>query len=156
MLFPKTAQTETLWQAYCRAGGPVDEDYVVARFGDGPALADELLALVLHGPKRATASLARDYSGGGDPMPKAGDHWMVLDGAGVTRCILRTSEVRIGPLASVDDRFAWDEGEGDRSRDWWLAAHRRYFGRQAAREGFAFSDEIATVFERFDLVWPRG
>ena len=58
------------------------------------------------------------------------------------------------PLASVDDQFAWDEGEGDRSRTWWLAAHRRYFARQAARQGFAMSDDIATVFERFELVWP--
>jgi hypothetical protein len=26
-------------------------------------------------------------------------------------------------------------GEGDRTRDWWLDAHRRYFARQASREG---------------------
>jgi hypothetical protein len=29
----------------------------------------------------------------------------------------------------VDEAFAWNEGEGDRTRDWWLAAHRRYFAR---------------------------
>jgi hypothetical protein len=39
-------------------------------------------------------------------------------------------------------------------RDWWLDAHRRYFARQATREGFEIDDEILTVFERFEVVWP--
>jgi uncharacterized protein YhfF len=54
----------------------------------------------------------------------------------------------------VDEAFARDEGEGDRTRNWWLAAHRRYFGRQATREGFKFDGNILTVFERFAVVWP--
>jgi hypothetical protein len=33
-------------------------------------------------------------------------------------------------------------------------SHRRYFGRQASPEGFDFDDEILTVFERFEVVWP--
>jgi hypothetical protein len=51
-------------------------------------------------------------------------------------------------------RIAWDEGEGDRSLDWWLAAHRRYFNQQAATLGFEMHDNIETVFERFEVVWP--
>ena len=35
-----------------------------------------------------------------------------------------------------------------------LDAHRRYFARQASREGCELDDEILTVFERFDVVWP--
>ena len=44
-------------------------------------------------------------------------------------------------------------GRGD-TREWWLTAHRRYFARQAMREGFEIDDEILTVFERFEVVWP--
>jgi uncharacterized protein YhfF len=55
----------------------------------------------------------------------------------------------------VDESFAWDEGEGDRTRADWIAGHRAYFTRQAAREGFEFSDETPLVFERFVVVWPR-
>jgi uncharacterized protein YhfF len=62
--------------------------------------------------------------------------------------------VTIKPLSEVDAAFAWDEGEGDRTRDWWLDAHHRYFARQAAREGFELDDDILTVFERFEVVWP--
>ena len=54
----------------------------------------------------------------------------------------------------MDETFAWDEGEGDRTRDWSLAAHRRYFNRLTSREGFDFDDNILTVFERFEVVWP--
>ena len=78
----------------------------------------------------------------------------LLDGEGQPRFIWRTTEIKIKPLSEVDEAFAWDEGEGDRTRDWWVAAHRRYFARQAAREGFELDDEILTVFERFEVVWP--
>jgi hypothetical protein len=56
--------------------------------------------------------------------------------------------VTIKPLSQVDEAFAWDEGEGDRTREWWLDAHRRYFPREATHEGFEIDDEILTVFER--------
>jgi NAD(P)-dependent dehydrogenase (short-subunit alcohol dehydrogenase family) len=35
---------------------------------------------------------------------------------------------------------------------WWLDAHRRYFARQAAREGFELDSDILMVFERFEVV----
>jgi len=63
-------------------------------------------------------------------------------------------KVTIKPLARFDEAFAWDEGEEDGTRDWWFDAHRRYFARQATREGFEMDDEILAVFERFEVVWP--
>ena len=46
------------------------------------------------------------------------------------------------------------EGEGDRTLEWWLQAHRAFFERQANREGFVFRDDMDTVFERFTVIWP--
>jgi uncharacterized protein YhfF len=83
-----------------------------------------------------------------------GGHVVVVDGRGEPMSIFQTTEVRVAPLSSVDDAFAWDEGEGDRTRDWWLAAHAEFFTRQAANEGFEFHPDIETVFERFKVVWP--
>jgi uncharacterized protein YhfF len=78
----------------------------------------------------------------------------MLDGKGCPpRFIWRTTEVRIKPLAQVDETFA--EDKGDRTRDWWLDAHRRYFARQASREGFELDHELLTVFERFEVVAAR-
>jgi uncharacterized protein YhfF len=62
--------------------------------------------------------------------------------------------VTIKPLIEVDAAFAWDEGEGDRTLVDWLDGHRRFFRRQATREGWQFHDRIETVFERFEVVWP--
>ena len=106
-------------------------------FGDSAELADELGLLVLHGPKRATAELVQAFSAQDEPL-----------------AIVRTTDVRVGPLSSVDDRFAWDEDEGDRTRAWWLDAHTRFFSRQCTAMGLTFSDDIGVVFERFELVWP--
>jgi uncharacterized protein YhfF len=59
--------------------------------------------------------------------------------------------VRIGPLSSVDDAFARDEGEGDHTRAYWLDAHARYFSRTLAAAGLAFHPDIPVVFERFTV-----
>ena len=152
-----TGQVAAFWQRFLATGTvepgtPVPE--VVEPFGDSAELADELLGLVIHGPKRATAGAVADYEREGVPLPRPGRLSIATDGAGRARAVLRTTDVRIGPLSSVDDEFAWDEGEGDRSRASWLDNHRRHFGRQAAREGFVMHDRIATVFERFAVVWP--
>jgi len=151
----KTPATDAYWQAFTAAAGMnAAADHDVVAFGDSPGLADELLALVLAGTKRATASLLRDVTVGNEPMPRVGGHVIVLDGAGVPRCIWRTTDVMVNRLIAVDVAFAWDEGEGDRTRADWLDGHRRYFARQAEREGFVFNDDIQTVFERFTVVWP--
>jgi uncharacterized protein YhfF len=146
--------TDAFWQEFRRYAGLDHDNYVVGSFGDSPETATELADLVIAGIKRAAASLARDYGDGREPTPKPGDFVIMLDGEGHPGFIWRTTEVTIKPLSQVDEAFAWDEGEGERTRDWWLDAHRRYFARQAMREGLDIDDEILTVFERFEVVWP--
>ncbi len=118
-------------------------------FGDTVELADELIELVVRGPKRATAAAVAQYEADGDPIPAVGDLSIAMDGSMRPRALLETTEVRVGPLSSVDDRFAWDEGEGDRTRAWWLDAHTWYFTRAFAGMGLEFHPDIAVVFERF-------
>jgi uncharacterized protein YhfF len=113
----KTNQTEEFWRAFAEYSRRVDSDYVVVAFGDHPHMATELAALVVSGTKRATASLVSDFSSSDNPLPKIGDFVVVVDGNGNPECIYRTTEIEIKPLISVDERFAWDEGEGDRTRE---------------------------------------
>ena len=153
-MLPRSPDTDTFWQAFRRYAGLDHDNYVVGSFGDSPEMATELADLAMAGIKRGTVSLARDYGEGREPMPKPGDFVMMLDGERRPRFIWRTTEVTIKPLSQADEASAWDEGEGDRTRDWWLDAHRRYFARQASPEGFDIDDEILTVFERFEVVWP--
>ncbi|MBD3782502.1 MAG: ASCH domain-containing protein [Micrococcales bacterium] len=135
-------------------GLPVQDGLDVSWFGDSPGLADELLAFVLGGTKRATAGLVAEYASEGERLPRVGDHWVVCDGAGAPRVVLRTTELRVGPLSSVDEQFAWDEGEYDRTLESWLDGHRRFFRRSCERIGLEFSDDLEVCFERFRVVWP--
>jgi uncharacterized protein YhfF len=148
----------SLWRSYGAAridhALPPEEDPPVEQFGDHAALADELLELVLSGTKRATAGLVVDFAAQNEALPRIGGHWVVCDGGGVPRCVLRSVELRVGRLDSVDDGFAWDEGEGDRTRSGWLAAHLAYFTRTQEARGEGWSDDLEVVFERFSVVWP--
>lgn len=148
---------QDLWRAYCSASGTdLSSLDAVERFGDSPAMADELLGLVLAGTKCATAGLVRDYAEVGAQPPRVGGHWIVVDGQGTPRCVLKTVELRVGLLSSVNEASAWDEGEGERTRDNWLVGHRRFFERQGQKRGVAFDEAREhVVFERFELVWPR-
>ena len=68
--------------------------------------------------------------------------------------VVRTPDVRFGPLSSVDDQFAWDEGEGDRSRAFWLDAHTNAFARMltAMSRDDEMHPDLPVVFERFELL----
>ncbi|GAB3595539.1 ASCH domain-containing protein [Angustibacter peucedani] len=145
---------DAMWTSYVAASGYDGPLVTSFAFGDSAEMADELGLLVLHGPKRATAGLLQEFVAGDEPLPRVGDRCAVLAGDGRPLAVVRTTDVRVGPLSSVDDRFAWDEGEGDRTRAWWLEAHTGYFSRQCAATGWAFSDDVDVVFERFELVWP--
>ncbi len=148
-----TPEIEAFWETFKAAAGVTHNEYVVVSFGDTPAMEDNLAALVGRGTKRATASLLRDYVGGDEPMPRVGDLALVVDGSRAPCCIYRITRVDVTPLSAVDERFAWDEGEGDRTLAWWMDAHHAFFRRQAAREDFLFHDEIEVVLERFEVVW---
>jgi uncharacterized protein YhfF len=115
-------------------------------FGDSPALADELLALVIKGVKTATCSTEDE------PNTSApGERWIVLDSRGEPRCVIETTEVTYRRFNEVDASFAHDEGEGDRSLAYWRDAHRAYFGRLGR-----FSEDMKLICERFRLVEVLG
>src|SRR5215467_13152191 len=102
-MLPRNPDTDAFWQAFRRHAGLDHDNYVVGSFGDSPEMATELADLVVAGIKRATASLARDYGEGRDPMPRPGDFVLMLDGEGRPRFIWRTTEVTIKPLSQVDE-----------------------------------------------------
>jgi uncharacterized protein YhfF len=151
---PRTPEVEAFWQSYRQAHGVTEQHYDVCRMGSSPEMGTALLDLILRGPKRATAYLMRDVEHDGEVMSRVGGHVVVLDGTDRPRAIWRTRTVEVKPLNHVDAAFAWDEGEGDRTRADWLAMHKRYFAERAANEGFTFDESMPAVFERFTVVWP--
>ncbi len=77
---------------------------------------------------------------------------MVLDGQDAPVCIVRTTRVELRRFGDVDEQFAWDEGEGDRSLAYWREAHIVYL----ASVGITIDDDTLVVLEWFELVWPRA
>jgi uncharacterized protein YhfF len=143
------------WSAFCAATGlDPDQRFDVFAFGDSPEMADELAGLVLLGPKRATAGLLADFDAEDEPLPAVGAYSIVLGGDGQPVCVIRTTDVAVQPFREVDAAFAWDEGEGDRSLAYWREEHVGFFTRMCAARGVDFSEEMATVCERFEVVWP--
>lgn len=152
---PDMAAAAIFWERYLESSGESGRFTDVACFGDSTKMADELLALVIDGPKRATAGSVADYLHGGLPLPQPGDRWVACDGQGAPRAVIQTTESFVAPLSSVDEQFAWDEGEGERTRADWLRGHTAYFTRRFADLGLTFHPEIEVCFERFDVVYQE-
>ena len=112
-------------------------------FGDGPELADELLALVLSGRKTASCwSVAEGQKGAA-----VGVFWVAEDSAGRPRAVLETVELTQRRFDEVDAALAYDEGEDDRTLASWRAAHEEYFTRNTG-----FSPDMLLWCERFKLI----
>lgn len=115
-------------------------------FGHTPALADDLLALVIAGVKTTTTGRLCDF-GEAAALPEVGRRDVVLDGAGEPRAVIETLSVRIGPASSVTDAHAIAEGEGETCAADWLRSHGAYFARLGD-----YDPSMDVVFERFRLV----
>src|SRR5262245_10992920 len=125
-------------------------------FGGEGEIADELATLVLAGKKRATASLPAEYTSLNEPLPKAGDLSIILDGKGSPVCIIERTSVDRVPFHAVDEEFAAYEGEGDGSLRYWREAHIGYFNSVCSRLGGRLEDSTPVLCQRFRLVWPRS
>jgi uncharacterized protein YhfF len=113
----------------------------------GTDLRRTLVAAVLDGRKTSTAGLRSDHEPfTADPLPRAGDRFLLLDADDRGVGIVETTEVRVVPAGEIDLGFAIDEGEGFESVADWRAAHERFWA------GRAIDDDTLVVAERFRLV----
>jgi len=71
---------------------------------------------------------------------------VVLDGVGVPVAVIETVELAQRRFDEVDEAFAFDEGEDDRTLASWRRAHQNYFGRQGT-----YAADMLLYCERFRL-----
>lgn len=148
---------DQFWADSCGGTGGVryEEPYQVWYFGSDSAMALELAGLVIAGRKTATASLAKTNEIEPQNAPVDHGYSVVTDIGGRPMCVIQTTEIRHLPFANVDAAFAADEGEGDRSLEYWRQVHHDYFTREAAKFGFEFDETSIVCCERFRLVYPQ-
>ena len=150
-------RTEAYWRSYVDTlpvnSSERDEQYVAEGWGDSPEMADELGALIASGTKTAACSALWEYEAEGEPLPKVGSKTIVVDGNGNPLCIVEMTEVEVVPYDRVDARFAYEEGEGDRSLAYWRDAHWRFFSRTLPNVGREPTTEMPLVCERFRVIY---
>ncbi|NER79952.1 MAG: ASCH domain-containing protein [Leptolyngbya sp. SIO1D8] len=149
-------QIDQYWQTFlnafpqvCRGDLPDDVD----QFGDTPELANELGQLVLDGLKTATCSALWEWEAEPSSLPEVGWKTIVLDGLGNPLCIIETVDVSLHPFNQVDAQFAYEEGEGDRTLDYWRREHWKYFSRVLPKIGKAPIVDMPLVCERFRVIY---
>lgn len=120
----------------------------VATFSDVPQAQSRACELIRAGVMRARSSLACERG-----EARAGEAFVVVDGAGVLRCICRVTSVAVKAFRDVDASDAWLEAIGDRSLEDWRAERAATFARRARTFSEVFTGATEIVLERFEVVW---
>lgn len=115
-------------------------------FGDSPALADELAALVIAGKKRGTCGSLASYQQEQPPVTPGAYH-IVLDGKGKAVCVIRTLTLRLIRFNEMSPELAALEGEGDLSLAYWQSAHQAFFEREGT-----WAPDMELVYEEFAVI----
>lgn len=156
----QTNNIKAFWQSYL-ATLPADaqthaSDYTVWQFADTPEAATEVGHLVRMGIKTTTSSLMWGLDYIGEPLPKVGEVAVVADGNGEPLCIIEVTEVEIKPFNTVDEQFAFEYGEGDRTLAFWRNDNWDYLARWCTEIGRVPSETMLLGCQRFRLLYPQG
>jgi uncharacterized protein YhfF len=153
----KTPEIEAFWQTFIAtlpsSAFPTD-DYQVWHFSDNEASANKLGELVKAGKKTATCSLLWSYEVEDQRLPRVGEYNVITTWNGTPLCIILTTEVEIRGFNKVDAIFAYEEGEGDRSLDYWRKVHWEVFSNECNMIGYRSVPGMPLVCERFRKVYP--
>lgn len=136
---------EELWKKSGLKGS-----YEAWPFGEAP---DKLAELVVNGIKTATCSAYELYLINNEPLPKAGDHSVILDSGGDAVCIIRTLKAYVTEFNHVSEEQAFKEGEGDRSLKYWRKVHINFLTNELAAVKREFDENTKVVCEEFEVVY---
>ncbi|MGV3487521.1 MAG: ASCH domain-containing protein [Tuberibacillus sp.] len=136
------------WNAYWK-GKKAPERVSAWQFGADP---DELARLVVEGVKTATCSAYILYELENEPLPTTEDYSIILNSKDEPVAIIKTVDVAITPMNQVNEAFAIAEGEGDRTYEYWWAAHVKFFTEALNEVGYKFTEDLLLVCERFVLI----
>ena len=155
----KSLNTESFWKSYLSTLSEEDQKNVPAcvvdSFADTPEAATKVGKLVRDGIKTTTSSLVWGLEHIDEPLPKVGEIDLILDGNGEPLCIIELTEVEIKPFNAVDEQFAFEYGEGERTLAYWLSDNWDYLSRWCAEIGRVPSETMPIVYQRFRLLYPK-
>ena len=143
---------DLFWQDFLKKTGRSEDTtcFESFHFDDNESSANELLALVLSGKKRATASSL--YAFAPEEAPKPGNLSIVTDWDGNPRCVIETKAVQVIPFREMTFEICSREGE-DECLETWQAGHRRFFTEDGKEMGYEFTEDMPVLFEDFEVIY---
>lgn len=103
--------------------------------------------------KTATCALKQSYIAENEPLPIIGHLHIVTDWYGEPTSIIETMQVLEIPFYQVDASFAYKEGEGDRSLEYWEKVHKEFFKQEAKEYQIEFNENSILILEYFKRVF---
>ena len=144
-------RVQQFWNDFCAENHNEEIVYKDAfQFGTS---ADWLADLVVEGKKTATTSGFVLYELEQEPIPQAGEYYIVLDGEEEPVAVIQIQSVEVVPMNEVTEEFAIAEGEGN-YRFWW-DAHEKFFTDLLKEYDIEFSPNMLVVCERFKKVYSK-
>jgi len=117
---------------------------------------DSGVAAILSGQKTALTGLLQILEYAGEPVPRSGQRFSVLDSAGEPAAVIELTEVQVVPISGIDDEYAIAEGRGYADARAWRIAHDEFFQSEGVQEFLGVTpnidDNTLVVTERFRLV----
>jgi len=117
-------------------------------FGTPGESREKLNNFVLHGNKRATAGLLKDYKEEGEPLEHIGEQLAMLDNDGAHIATLEVTRVEVLRFIDVPDEFALAEAEGDLNAEDFRQSHLAFW----TRVGENIDNETPIVTIYFNLL----
>ena len=155
----QSPQIMNFWQAYLETlsdDQSLNLEYLVYDFGDSKEMADQLGYLVKSGVKTATSMLLWGSEQDKDSIfPYVGEIDIIVDGGGEPLCIIELVEVETRPFNTIDEQFAFDYGEGDRTLTWWRETMWAYYLTECQALGREPSEDMPLVCLRFQLLYTN-
>lgn len=133
-----------------------ENPFVEASYAGNQKITDELIQLYLTGKKAAGSSLVEDFQHAGDPLPKAGNYWIILDSLGQSKCLVKTLKTVIHKFKDVPKEIAIAEGEGDLSLAYWKSAHSQLYAPHLQKWGISDIEQAIVITEFFEVLAPKN
>lgn len=124
-------------------------------FCDNKKDADECAELVVEGIKQATATSLWWFEKNNEPLPKVGDVYIVTDWEGKAKAVIETTKIDPTPYNEITKEFAFIEGEGDRSLEYWKRVHEAYYKRELAPYNEEFREDMIIICEHFKTLYVK-
>ena len=121
-------------------------------YGDNKTVADDCAELVVRNIKKATTSSLWWFQKNNEPLPQPGDLAIITNWEGDAKAIVKTTKVEIVKYKDISVSYAYIEGEGDKSLEYWRKVHWEFYANEMKPFGASPHEDMELVCEYFETL----